>query len=275
MAAVRPKVHGSWNLHQLLPSEMDFFILLSSSAGIVGSRGQGNYCAGNSYQDALAHYRRQQGLPGTSIDLGIVLDVGFLASNTEERVSDNTNVWNFLGVREKELHMLVQAAITGESTPGRKVPTQFITGLGTGGMMNAANSKFPWWFTDSKFTHIKHVGTQNDSGASDDVQGIKLQSVLAQVTSMDEASDIVEAALAQKLAKSMMVDVENIDASRPISNYGVDSLLAVEIRSWLFEEVQADISVFELLSNIPIGALARKIASKSKYVPERISLSEE
>ena len=43
---ISPKVQGSWNLHHLLPKDMDFFILLSSSAGIAGSRGQGNYAAG-------------------------------------------------------------------------------------------------------------------------------------------------------------------------------------------------------------------------------------
>lgn len=48
MAAVRPKVQGSWNLHKLLPDDLDFFVMLSSSAGIAGSRGQGNYAAGMS-----------------------------------------------------------------------------------------------------------------------------------------------------------------------------------------------------------------------------------
>lgn len=46
IGAVRPKVQGTWNLHQYLPKDMDFFVLLSSSAGIAGSRGQGNYSAG-------------------------------------------------------------------------------------------------------------------------------------------------------------------------------------------------------------------------------------
>lgn len=39
MAAIRPKVQGSWNLHDLLPKDPDFFVMLSSSAGIAGSRG--------------------------------------------------------------------------------------------------------------------------------------------------------------------------------------------------------------------------------------------
>ena len=54
VSAVRPKVQGSWNLHEYLPKDMDFFVLLSSSAGIAGSRGQGNYAAGTRYQSSLS-----------------------------------------------------------------------------------------------------------------------------------------------------------------------------------------------------------------------------
>src|SRR5271169_5260152 len=83
-AALRPKVNGSWNLHTLLPKDMDFFVMLSSSAGIVGSRGQGNYSAGNTYQDALAHYRVSRNLPAATIDLGMILGVGYVAENSSE-----------------------------------------------------------------------------------------------------------------------------------------------------------------------------------------------
>jgi len=72
----------------------------------------------------------------------------------------------------------------------------------------------------------------------------------------------------------MGVAAENIDLSRPISNYGVDSLMAVEIRSWLFTKAQADVSVFELLSNISISSLIKKVVSRSKCVPRVVLLSE-
>ena len=44
---IRCKVNASWNLHQLLPSDLDFFLLLSSIVGIYGSPGQANYAAAN------------------------------------------------------------------------------------------------------------------------------------------------------------------------------------------------------------------------------------
>lgn len=78
-AVIRPKVDGSWNLHTLLPSGMDFFVLLSSLAGVGGSHGQSNYAAGNTYQDALALHRTSQGEKAMSMDLGKILRMGYVA----------------------------------------------------------------------------------------------------------------------------------------------------------------------------------------------------
>ncbi|KAM7215806.1 polyketide synthase [Rhypophila decipiens] len=275
LGATRGKVQGSWHLHELLPADLDFFVLLSSSVGIAGSRGQGNYSAGNSYQDALAHYRRGKGLKACSIDVGMVLGVGFLAEETTEaRVHENTKSWSFIGIREREFFGILQAAITGESIPGAPaVPPQLITGLGTGGMMAQGAEKYPWWFNDMKFAHIVQVDTHQVTQENNE-ESAQLQALLQQATSLDQASEIVTAALVKKLAKSMMVAVEDIEASRPVSSYGVDSLLAVELRSWIYSEVQADISVFDLLSNIAISSLARKIISVSKAVPASVLAAE-
>jgi NADP-dependent 3-hydroxy acid dehydrogenase YdfG len=76
---IRPKIHGTQLLHNLLPKDMDFFVMLSSISGVVGNRSQANYAAGNTFQDALARHRRQQGLPAVSIDLGLMLDIGLIA----------------------------------------------------------------------------------------------------------------------------------------------------------------------------------------------------
>lgn len=82
VSAIRPKMQGSWNLHELMPNDLDFFIFLSSSAGIIGARGQSNYNTGNAFQDALAHNRRSKGLAAVSLDLGPVLGAGVRRAET-------------------------------------------------------------------------------------------------------------------------------------------------------------------------------------------------
>ncbi|TBR56984.1 hypothetical protein B4U84_26490 [Westiellopsis prolifica IICB1] len=75
-----PKVQGAWNLHTLtLHQPLDFFVLFSSVASLLGSPGQSNHAAANAFLDALAHYRQGQGLPGLSINWGAVAQVGAFA----------------------------------------------------------------------------------------------------------------------------------------------------------------------------------------------------
>ncbi len=68
-AVLRPKVAGAWNLHcATLDDDLDFFVLYSSAAALLGASGQANYTAANAFLDGLAHYRRAAGRPGLSID---------------------------------------------------------------------------------------------------------------------------------------------------------------------------------------------------------------
>jgi acyl carrier protein/NAD(P)-dependent dehydrogenase (short-subunit alcohol dehydrogenase family) len=80
-----PKVDGAWNLHRLtLNSPLDFFILFSAGASLLGSPGQGNYAAANAFLDGLAHYRRSSGLPALTINWGAWADVGMAAKLGEQ-----------------------------------------------------------------------------------------------------------------------------------------------------------------------------------------------
>ncbi|KAK5055284.1 hypothetical protein LTR84_013034 [Exophiala bonariae] len=267
--AVAPKIQGSWLLHELLPQDMDFFVMLSSISGVVGNRSQTNYATGNTFQDELAQYRRDKGLPAVAVDLGLMLDVGLIA---ERGGFTNLRKSEAVGLNEVDFHAIMKAAmlgVYGNST----VPAQLVTGLPTGGILHRQALEPPFYYDDPRFSYLRkmdlsqaiaEVGS-NAAGAS--VDGGNLATQLGQAKSIGKASALTTSALSGLLAKGLQTSADNIDTSKPLHSYGVDSLMAVEIRTWIMQQVKADITLFDILSGMSIVALSLKIVKASKLVP--------
>lgn len=78
-AVLQPKVLGTINLHELLLHEdLDFFVMTSSVLGALGAATQSNYSAANAFLDHMARHRQTLGLQGTSIALGMIVEVGHI-----------------------------------------------------------------------------------------------------------------------------------------------------------------------------------------------------
>ena len=95
-----PKVRGAWNLHRLtLSSKLDFFVLFSAAATLIGSPGQSNYAAANAFMDGLAHHRKAMGLPALSIDWGAWAEAGMAARLSKK----DAERWTERGLRPIQL----------------------------------------------------------------------------------------------------------------------------------------------------------------------------
>ena len=129
------KVKGTWNLHHSLPGhddELDFFVMTSSVTGSIGQATESNYSAANGFLDAFARYRCSLGLPGTSIALGAVKGIGYLAEHPETEVMLQRQ--GFCAMDEEEMLQLFDLAIwgsqnqSGSAMATRKHPN-ILTGL--------------------------------------------------------------------------------------------------------------------------------------------------
>lgn len=252
---LRPKVQGTQNLHDLLPPNLDFFIMLSSLAGVMGHRGQGNYGAGNSFQDCFASYRRSLGLKATTIDIGYLLSVGFVAEH--EEYVDHVKAMGLRVMRNEDLHGLLAIAMEEEEQEAPH-PADIMCGL-------PFNEFEPgwYWMGDERFVGLRNVARR---GALAEGAVVSLREELARCVDVDAAVERVTRALGERLARLMMIPAGDVDLNRPLSAYGVDSLVAVEVRNWIAREMLVEISVFELMANTPMKLLARDLAAKSKVL---------
>ncbi|KAF2093095.1 fatty acid synthase S-acetyltransferase [Rhizodiscina lignyota] len=261
--AVRPKVQGSCNLHEVLPKELDFFILLSSTSGVVGNRGQANYCAGNSYEDALARYRVSNGLKATSLDLGMILSVGYVADNPH--LIQHLRGSGFSAMREEEYHALLDDLCNPNLPQPLLLKAQISLGIEIPELLRSEGIDEPGWMSDPIFRHLFQIRTQAGGGDSSE-ESVNYSLLLAAVESYDAATDIIFSAFVTKLCKALSIDVNDVDGSKPLHAYGVDSLVAVELRSWLLKELGADVAVFDLMGAGSLRGLASLITTRSSLV---------
>ncbi|KAJ0163303.1 Lovastatin diketide synthase LovF [Colletotrichum tanaceti] len=274
-----PKIQGTSNLSAAMP-ELDFFISLSSFAGIFGNRGQANYAAGNCFQDSLARHRRQKlGLnSGLTIDVPIMRGIGVLA---ETGMVDSLKDWEVpYGIGEAEFHHLMRLAIRRDMNLEPSTHRhghdhhQFILGIATGASAVVAGIPTPFYLEDdAKFAimskmdlnrlrgHLK--GAANDAA---DVQA-SIQTLLSEVENLEGASELVTQALVLRVAKMQQVEPQEVDPGRFLHTYGVDSLVAIEIVNWALKELKSKINVFDVMAGIPITAFAENIAKKSELIP--------
>lgn len=263
-AAVQPKVQGSWNLHELLSeADLDFFVMLSSISGFGGNSSQANYSAGGTFQDALARYRTARNLPAVSIDLGMVKSVGVVAESS--KVTERLTKLGLRPLEEDEVLRLIEAAIR---KPQRQLhSSQIVTGI-PASFIRSDSSIF--WNRDVRFSGLEKIvgsiGTGSKRGDGSDGALANLKAGIAAANTLIEAVECIIAALTKKLSEMFITPESEIDPTMPLSKFGVDSLVAVELRNWIVANAQADCSIFDVMQSGSLTVLAGKVAAKSKLI---------
>lgn len=262
--ALAPKVAGTWNLHRHTPEDVDFFVMLSSICGLVGNRGQSNYAAGNCFQDALAKHRRARGLAASTLDLGNILSVGYIAENAATLNANPLFFFAHDGVREDEFQSFVEFHLdaTRAKEAGR---AQVAVGLATSADFRSRGLPEPTFMKTPLFAQLRAVGAAASAGGGDDDEGgVSVAHALKFADGLDAAAALVQDALVRRLARTMTLARDDIDVSKPIHAYGVDSLVAMEFRNYIGSDCGYEIAVLDIMGNKSITALSREIANGSR-----------
>ncbi|KAI1141434.1 putative polyketide synthase [Hypoxylon sp. FL0543] len=269
-AAIKPKVAASRNLHLELPRGLDFFIMLSSMMGILGSGSLAAYNAGNTYQDALAAHRMSLGERTISLDLGAVVDVGHLVTHSYhlDRM-ERARKFEFVYVEElcALLDIFCDPKAAARSSP-HEITAQALVGIrpvahwmGAGDV--PATMQQPFW------GHTHHVPTLDGTDEKEDngtrrKDTLDVGSRLATAGTRAEAAEIVCQALIERISVLLGFPKERLDAQKPMHAYGLDSLSAIELRNWVGKVFDVDMPIFEILGGATFATASTSIAQKIK-----------
>ncbi|GKT65222.1 polyketide synthase [Colletotrichum tofieldiae] len=249
-ASIRPKAHGTANLQDALAdTPLDFFLMTSSVSGILGTPGQANYAAANSFLDALAHHRRSRGQNACAAIVPMVLGVGVVAEN--EDLEDALTRKGMYGIDEEHLLRSFEIAIREQQRPKTEGGIDhLVIGLDPhllADAMNSAGTSEAFWMVDPRFrTLTHHVRSGPAAGGAEGGAGL-LASLLAAATG-PEAVLAAREAIEGKLGRMLLLDADAFgDLAQSVASYGIDSMIGAELRNWLFKEFGLDIPFQQLL----------------------------
>ncbi|KAI1745051.1 polyketide synthase [Xylaria scruposa] len=269
---LKVKVSGTWNLWETLGSKnadrsLDFFVMLSSMATTIGNPGQANYAAGNSYQDALARHLSSQGHNVVALDVPMMSDAGMVATKPALLEYLYSIGWSHMTAEELISTLDYHCRSLGKDEKIKPERAVVVPRLWLPRYSAADGAHQPAWQHEPRFNHMITQNQGGDESLAKKGSGKgSTAALLSAAKSKQEAEQIVLQALLEKLTKVLSVDIEELDPARPMHAYGVDSLVAVELRTWISKEIGSDVSVFEMTGGQRIGQLAATAAGISRFV---------
>ncbi|TGO27521.1 hypothetical protein BPAE_0041g00680 [Botrytis paeoniae] len=257
-SAVRPRVIGTLNLHEALKdSPLDFFQMWSSWTVMFGTATQSNYLSSNAFMDAFARYRQSLGLPATSLSLSQVLGIGIVSYMPEYQQAMIRN--GFYGNDEDEFLQYCDAGIgpASQTTAYEFDPLaqgHLLVGIEPAGLQEI-NEKYPIndmpWSLDPRFRNLVQA-THMLSGVT---------TLGKETGDQSEGLSIVER-IRHKISRLLYVDLDEVDTETPINKYGIDSMIAAEIRNWLFTKFGKDVSLLTMLGATTTVTTLAEVVSK-------------
>ena len=241
-----PKVAGAWNLHvQTQAMPLDFFVCFSSAASLLGSPGQGNYAAANAFLDALAHERRACGLPGLTINWGPWADVGMAARTA------NSQRGGFLDPIPPAVGVQILAYLLEQP-------------LGQIGVWPVS------WRDMARYApaHVQSMSLLrpflSEPCVQDSVAGAleahsHVRDQLAERPT-NERHGLLLQVLQQQVAQVVGTqDAEDIDTAQTLLEFGLDSLMTIELKNRLEAAFQVSLPVQTFVQDLNIEELAKML----------------
>jgi acyl transferase domain-containing protein/thioesterase domain-containing protein/acyl carrier protein len=243
--AMRPKAIGAWNLHAATrDAALDWFVMFSSVASVLGSPGQANYAAGNAALDALAHHRRTLGLPALAINWGPWGGSGMAVEAGRDSAVQSRGMK--LIQPNEGLDLLGKLLRADE-------PQVAVMDVAWGDMLKLLGTRRPALLADIA-QEVEQAGGQTVSRVD--------HAFRQRLLDADDATrqELVQDYIRNELARIMGVEPDSLEADQPLSTFGLDSLLALELKNNLEGRLDFTLPMAKLMEGPSIASLAAETA---------------
>lgn len=259
LADFASKAAGAWLLHSLLLDQpLDFFVLFSSGASLLGSPLLAGYASANAFLDSLACHRRLLGKPALSVNWGFWSESGLAVRHMQEHGRVGTpqgmkGITNAAGLE-------VLARLLRSEVPQTAVlPFDW-----------ASWERFhPVAARAPLLHHLMKRGAPGTAPPSSSPTPGRLRKELTGV-SPDQRLSRVRSYLEERVAKALNISPEQVDMDRPPHLLGIDSLMAIEIKTWIETEGDVNLPIVRLLEGQSLNRLAETLADLIEASPPTV-----
>lgn len=242
MKAIRPKSMGGWNLHRLTErNNLDFFVSFSSVSGQYGTPAQCNYAAGNLFLDMMALHRQAQGDTGSTISWGVISEVGFVARN--ESVSNILESQGWRAFTPEQACDYLGSVILRD--PGHRA--------GMDVEWPAIAKYYPRDHESHRFGHLLKESEDQKQGG-----GVSLKDTILE-TPAEKREETLQHQVAERIARILGTSANKLDMEEPISNMGLDSLMANQLRNWIHLKLDVDFSMMKIMRGPSVIELTKQL----------------
>ncbi|KAE8132029.1 hypothetical protein BDV38DRAFT_297328 [Aspergillus pseudotamarii] len=258
LKVIKPKVEGTKLLDELFyDTPLEFFIVTSSITAAIGFSGQSNYSAANTFMTSLMYQRRKRGVPGSAMDIPAVHGIGYAAQEDNFDFEYFTTL-GYNNVSEQDFCTLFAEAILS-GRPGSPDEAEVVSGVN----YVPADLDIPQTHTrDIKFSHY-NLTTKEGSTTGSGKAAAQVRVQLQGVTEEEAIYEIIKESFVVNLKKVLQISPEDdVNLFTPLVELGLDSLVAVMVRSWFLKEIEVDIPVLKILDGSCISDLLQVAVQK-------------
>ncbi|KAI1113668.1 hypothetical protein F5Y14DRAFT_441759 [Nemania sp. NC0429] len=265
---LRSKVQTSWNLHHLLPDSVDFFILLSSLSGVYGSISQSNYAAGCAFQNALARYRMGRGQTALSLDLGWMRNIGVVAETVAYQ-ENRLIVYNMMPIDDTELMALLDLCCNPRAFSLERYDQLLVGPVTPAQCLQRGLDISPLALRPLFASFSMLIGENENLPVAEAISQPNFGTLFQRAAGAEERAAVVIQGLTGRLARAMAISSSDVVPSRHLSEYGVDSLMAMELRNWISRDFGAHLAVFDIMGATTISAIGALVEERSEILRHR------